>query len=93
MLYGWDFLLHKNTLMNIRCLTPPIERYTNSGSKRRTKRRIFMFCYQCQETVGGVGCTKMGACGKSAEVADIQDLMVYVLKGYSYLNQIARKMD
>lgn len=50
-----------------------------------------MFCYQCQETVGGVGCTKMGACGKTPEVSDIQDLMIYVLKGYSYLNQIARK--
>lgn len=61
-------------------------------SKRTTnKGGNCMFCYQCQETVGGVGCTKMGACGKSAEVSDIQDLMVYVLKGYSYLNQIARK--
>jgi len=51
----------------------------------------FMFCYQCQETVGGVGCTKMGACGKTPEVSDIQDLMLYVLKGYSFLNQIARE--
>jgi len=50
-----------------------------------------MFCYQCQETVGGVGCTKMGACGKTPEVSDIQDLMLYVLKGYSFLNQIARE--
>lgn len=50
-----------------------------------------MFCYQCQETVGGIGCTKMGACGKTDELSTIQDLMIYVLKGYAYLNQIARK--
>lgn len=42
-----------------------------------------MFCYQCQETAGNKGCTKMGVCGKSPEVANIQDLLVYVSKGIS----------
>lgn len=42
-----------------------------------------MFCYQCQETAGCVGCTKVGVCGKTASVAGMQDLLVYVTKGLS----------
>ncbi len=49
-----------------------------------------MFCYQCQETMGSVGCNKRGVCGKTADVANLQDLLVYVLKGYAYLMQTAR---
>lgn len=42
-----------------------------------------MFCYQCQETAGCVGCTRMGVCGKNPQVAGMQDLLVYVTKGIS----------
>jgi hydroxylamine reductase len=42
-----------------------------------------MFCYQCQETAGGKGCTIRGVCGKNEEVAKLQDLLVYTLKGIS----------
>lgn len=42
-----------------------------------------MFCYQCQETAGCAGCTKVGVCGKTASVAGMQDLLVYVTKGLS----------
>ncbi|MDO4765964.1 MAG: hydroxylamine reductase [Eubacteriales bacterium] len=42
-----------------------------------------MFCYQCQETAKGIGCTQSGVCGKSPEVAAMQDLLVYVSKGLS----------
>lgn len=42
-----------------------------------------MFCYQCQETAGGKGCTVRGVCGKTEEVAKLQDLLVYTLKGIS----------
>lgn len=42
-----------------------------------------MFCYQCQETAGCTGCTKVGVCGKTASVAGMQDLLVYVTKGLS----------
>ncbi|PWM45322.1 MAG: hydroxylamine reductase [Clostridiales bacterium] len=42
-----------------------------------------MFCYQCQETAGGKGCTIGGVCGKSEEVAKLQDLLIYSLKGLS----------
>ena len=44
-----------------------------------------MFCYQCQETAGGKACTKVGVCGKTSEVANLQDLMIYTLKGISVL--------
>lgn len=40
-----------------------------------------MFCFQCQETAGGRGCTVRGVCGKTPEVARLQDLLVYVTKG------------
>lgn len=42
-----------------------------------------MFCYQCEQTVGGKGCTKLGVCGKTPEIAGLQDLLIYQLKGIS----------
>ncbi len=42
-----------------------------------------MFCFQCQETAGGKGCTMSGVCGKKPDVAAMQDLLVYVTKGIS----------
>ena len=44
-----------------------------------------MFCYQCQEAAAGKGCTKVGMCGKTADLAALQDLMIYSLKGISEL--------
>ncbi|MGL4798782.1 MAG: hydroxylamine reductase [Cellulosilyticaceae bacterium] len=40
-----------------------------------------MFCYQCQETAAGKGCDKIGVCGKTADLANMQDLLIYVTKG------------
>ena len=42
-----------------------------------------MFCFQCQETAGCTGCTQFGVCGKSPDLARMQDLLVYVTKGIS----------
>ncbi len=42
-----------------------------------------MFCYQCEQTAKGTGCTAFGVCGKSPEVADLQDLLIYLAKGIS----------
>ncbi len=42
-----------------------------------------MFCFQCQEAAKGTGCTVVGACGKQADTAQLQDLLVYVLRGLS----------
>ena len=44
-----------------------------------------MFCYQCQETAGGKGCAVRGVCGKTEEVAKLQDLLIYTLKGISQI--------
>ncbi|WP_135612829.1 hydroxylamine reductase [Methanococcoides sp. AM1] len=49
-----------------------------------------MFCYQCEETMNGEGCTKNGMCGKKGEVSDLQDDLIYVLKSISFYNQKAR---
>jgi hydroxylamine reductase len=48
-----------------------------------------MFCYQCQETAKGVACTVKGVCGKTDEVSNLQDLLVFVSKGVAILNKIA----
>ena len=50
-----------------------------------------MFCYQCQETAGNTGCTKGGVCGKSVDLANMQDLLVYVTKGISEVTTRLRK--
>jgi len=50
-----------------------------------------MFCYQCEQTFKGEGCTKIGVCGKPHEVASLQDLLVYALKGLSLYAHEARK--
>lgn len=42
-----------------------------------------MFCFQCQETAGNKGCTKVGVCGKDENTANSQDLLIYVTKGLS----------
>lgn len=44
-----------------------------------------MFCYQCQETAGNKGCTKVGVCGKNEDVANLQDLLIYTTKGLAGL--------
>lgn len=46
-----------------------------------------MFCYQCEQTAGGKGCTKLGVCGKTPEIANLQDLLIYQLKRYQLLCQ------
>ncbi len=50
-----------------------------------------MFCYQCEETMNGEGCTNNGVCGKKGEIADLQDELVYVLKSIAFYNQKARE--
>jgi hydroxylamine reductase len=51
-----------------------------------------MFCYQCEQTAKGEACTKMGVCGKEPEVAILQDLLIYALKGLSLVAAEGRKV-
>ena len=50
-----------------------------------------MFCFQCQETAGCTGCTKFGVCGKSPDLARMQDLLIYVTKGLSEITTKLRE--
>jgi len=51
-----------------------------------------MFCYQCEQTAKGQGCTIVGVCGKTPDVATLQDLLVYLLRGVSQLAIEAEKI-
>ncbi len=51
-----------------------------------------MFCYQCEQTAKGEGCTRLGVCGKEPEVAGLQDLLIYALKGLSLYAVEGRKV-
>ena len=52
-----------------------------------------MFCYQCEETLNNKGCTTAGVCGKKGDVANLQDLLIHLMKGISLCNNEARKQD
>ena len=55
-----------------------------------------MFCYQCEQTAGGSGCTKMGVCGKDEDIQSLQDMLVFGLKGiaaYAYHSRLLGKTD
>jgi hydroxylamine reductase len=51
-----------------------------------------MFCYQCEQTAGGTGCTKTGVCGKDSKTADLQDLLIYALKDIARYAHAAREL-
>jgi hydroxylamine reductase len=51
-----------------------------------------MFCFQCEQTAKGEGCTKIGVCGKQPDVAALQDLLIYALKGLSQIAVEGRKV-
>ena len=51
-----------------------------------------MFCYQCEQTAKGTGCTVQGVCGKLPEVAALQDLLLYTLMGLSQVATEGRKV-
>ena len=51
-----------------------------------------MFCYQCQETSKNEGCKIIGVCGKTADVANLQDLLMFLCKGISHYTVRLRKL-
>ena len=51
-----------------------------------------MFCNQCEQTAKGIGCTKIGVCGKTDETAALQDLLTYAVQGLSLVAEEARKL-
>ncbi len=61
----------------------------NQNFKEKNIREENMFCFQCQEAAKGTGCTVKGVCGKTDEVSNLQDLLVYISKGVAILNELA----
>ena len=61
------------------------------GTSCFKKSAMNMFCYQCQEAAKGIGCTVKGVCGKEPEVANLQDTLLFVLKGVAIINGELRK--
>jgi len=51
-----------------------------------------MFCFQCQETAKNEGCTVKGMCGKSEETANLQDLLIYALRGVAVYGEKAKEL-
>ena len=51
-----------------------------------------MFCFQCEQTAKGEGCSKIGVCGKQPDVAALQDLLIYAVKGLSSVAVEARRV-
>lgn len=58
----------------------------NNNAQETLKHQPSMFCFQCQEASKGTGCTIVGVCGKPHDVANLQDLLIYLLKGISFLS-------
>ncbi len=72
-------------------LCPTILRSTDAFGLA-SSNDLSMFCYQCEQTAKGTGCTKIGVCGKKPDVSALQDLLVYSLKGLSSYAVAGRKV-
>lgn len=58
----------------------------NNKAEMTFNHQPSMFCFQCQEASKGTGCTIVGVCGKPHDVANLQDLLIYLLKGIAFLS-------
>ncbi len=76
-----NFLKKSTLAVTGSALIPSILGSKTVFAKNASKQK--MFCYQCEQTMGGKGCTRIGVCGKTPEVAALQDLLIHTLKGLS----------
>jgi hydroxylamine reductase len=60
--------------------------------KKEENKNMDMFCFQCQEAAGGVGCSKVGVCGKQPSTSNFQDLLIFTAKGVANYSSQARKI-
>jgi len=63
-----------------------------STTSQGTKERETMYCFQCQETAKNTGCTVKGVCGKPEETANLQDLLIFVLKGMAVYEEKLKEL-
>jgi hydroxylamine reductase len=85
-----NFIKNSTVAITGTALLPSILKTRNVHAATTEKDK--MFCYQCEQTLGGKGCTKVGVCGKTADVATLQDLMIHMLKGISIAAVAGRKV-
>ncbi len=69
-----------------------LKRILHIKIKNMEEFKMSMFCFQCQETAGCKGCTVRGVCGKTEDVAKIQDLLIFVTKGLATVANEGRKV-
>ncbi|MBA3009512.1 MAG: hydroxylamine reductase [Desulfobacula sp.] len=86
-----NFLKKSTLAMTASALLPAI--FTSKTAFASDADKTKMFCYQCEQTMGGKGCTTIGVCGKTPEVAALQDLLIYTLKGLSLAAVAGRKVN
>jgi len=86
-----NFLKNSTLAVTGGALLPSIFASKNAFAKDAKKNK--MFCYQCEQTMGGKGCTRIGVCGKTAEVAALQDFLIHTLKGLSIAAAAGRKVN
>jgi hydroxylamine reductase len=85
--------LIKNSTISIAAaaMCPPALVNVHEAFGDTPKQPLGMFCYQCEQTANGTGCTKLGMCGKKPEVAALHDLLIHALKGLSAVAIAARQ--
>jgi len=86
-----NFLKNSTLAVTGGALLPSIFASKNAFAKTAKKNK--MFCYQCEQTMGGKGCTRIGVCGKTPEVAALQDFLIHTLKGISIAATAGRKVN
>jgi hydroxylamine reductase len=85
--------LIKNTTISIAAaaMCPPALVNIREAFGISSQQQLGMFCYQCEQTANGTGCTKLGVCGKKPDVAALHDLLIHALKGLSAVAVAARQ--
>lgn len=86
-----NFIKKSTLAITTTALLPSLINPGNVFAKKDRKTK--MFCYQCEQTKGGTGCTTIGMCGKTADVAALQDLLIHTLKGLSIAADAGRKVN
>ncbi len=86
-----NFLKKSTLAVTGSALIPSLLASKNAYAKDASKNK--MFCYQCEQTMRGKGCTRIGVCGKTPEVAALQDLLIHTLKGLSIAAVAGRKVN
>lgn len=86
-----NFIKKSTIALTSTALLPSMINTRMADAKKDEKTK--MFCYQCEQTMGGKGCTRIGVCGKTPEVATLQDLLIHMLKGLSIAADAGRKVN